>query len=404
MPPRYSYWTIIAGGLPTAFRAAEREELMPTFQRLREKHPDAELKWFARGKLWASPEAARPARREQGDRGARGARERDARGPRGPAGDDRSGGPSRQPEPSRGEHRGRDWRPGGDHRDPRQPFKDAKKARNQRWREEKFERKQRFAGAHRDRDRGPSADRRGGPSGPPEKDWKGCPPREKPRGDKFRPRGDRPSRHGQERRGALSASVPDQRGGWSGLPDNKHARPPRQRPHGDKFTLRGDRPTHHNQERRGRPPGSPDDWQKNLPRQLAGCAARETPWRQARSGVEYAPVQPARTIRAWGQRRASFRRPRFDAISRSGDRRTADAAASSRPESRATAEQPCALGAAAPNGARDPAARPAGARPLAEEPPERTVTSVSRFLVPGGNKPLARARRRPQSADGRRRL
>ena len=30
MPPRYAYWTIIAGGLPTAFRAAEREELLPT--------------------------------------------------------------------------------------------------------------------------------------------------------------------------------------------------------------------------------------------------------------------------------------------------------------------------------------------------------------------------------------
>ena len=49
MPPRFAYWTILAGGLPTAFRAAERDELMPTFQRLREKHPDAEMKWFARG-------------------------------------------------------------------------------------------------------------------------------------------------------------------------------------------------------------------------------------------------------------------------------------------------------------------------------------------------------------------
>src|SRR5215207_9786683 len=67
MPPRYSYWTILAGGLPTAFRAAEREELMPTFQRLREKHPDAEMKWFARGKLWDSPEAARPPREAYGD-------------------------------------------------------------------------------------------------------------------------------------------------------------------------------------------------------------------------------------------------------------------------------------------------------------------------------------------------
>ena len=59
MPPRYSYWTIIAGGLPTAFRAADREELLPTFHRLKEKHPDAEMRWFARGRLWVSPEEAR---------------------------------------------------------------------------------------------------------------------------------------------------------------------------------------------------------------------------------------------------------------------------------------------------------------------------------------------------------
>ena len=58
MPPRYSYWTILAGGLQTAFRAAEREDLLPTFNRIREKHPDAEMKWFARGRLWQSPDEA----------------------------------------------------------------------------------------------------------------------------------------------------------------------------------------------------------------------------------------------------------------------------------------------------------------------------------------------------------
>ena len=58
MPPRYAYWTILAGGLPTAFRTTEREELLPTFKRILEKHPDAEMKYFARGKLWDSPEAA----------------------------------------------------------------------------------------------------------------------------------------------------------------------------------------------------------------------------------------------------------------------------------------------------------------------------------------------------------
>src|SRR5688572_24572511 len=59
MPPRFVYWTIIAGGLPTAFRATEREELLPTFKRIQEKHPDAVMKYFARGRLWESAEEAK---------------------------------------------------------------------------------------------------------------------------------------------------------------------------------------------------------------------------------------------------------------------------------------------------------------------------------------------------------
>ncbi|MBI4887431.1 MAG: hypothetical protein HY824_10075, partial [Acidobacteria bacterium] len=101
MPPRFVYWTIIAGGLPTAFRTAERDELLPTFRRIQGKHPDAELKYFARGRLWNSPDEARLALEARRAAGAK----RNAR-----AGAD---------------SRGRDWRPGGDHRDARQPFKDA---------------------------------------------------------------------------------------------------------------------------------------------------------------------------------------------------------------------------------------------------------------------------------------
>ena len=115
MPPRYAYWTIMAGGLPTAFRAVEREELLPTFNRLKDKHPDAEMKYFARGRLWSSPEEAQ--------------RDAEAR---------RAGG--RRP----AEGRGRDWRPGGAHQDPRQKFKDAKKDRNLDWRKQRFERRQRL--------------------------------------------------------------------------------------------------------------------------------------------------------------------------------------------------------------------------------------------------------------------
>jgi hypothetical protein len=118
MPPRYSYWTIIAGGLPTAFRAADREDLLPTFSQIRHKQPDAQLKWFARGKLWDSPESARRDTEE---------RRR----------------PKPTQDPRRQEVRGRDWRPGGKHRDPRQKYKDAKKEHNARERKRKFERRQR---------------------------------------------------------------------------------------------------------------------------------------------------------------------------------------------------------------------------------------------------------------------
>lgn len=113
MPPRFAYWTILAGGLPTAFRAADREDLLPTFRRIQEKHPDAEMKWFARGRLWDSPDAARA---------------------------NAAAGRSR-------EQRDRSWRPGGDHRDHRDAHKAAAQARNQRRRRERFERRQR-AGAN----------------------------------------------------------------------------------------------------------------------------------------------------------------------------------------------------------------------------------------------------------------
>ena len=109
MPPRFAYWTILAGGLPTAFRAAERDDLLPTFKRIQEKHPDAEMKWFARGRLWASPEEAR-------DHAARG---------------------------TSSERRDQNWRPGGDHRDHRAPNKAAARAKNQAHRRERFARKQR---------------------------------------------------------------------------------------------------------------------------------------------------------------------------------------------------------------------------------------------------------------------
>ena len=90
MPPRYAYWTILIDQKPTAFRAREREELLPTLHQLKRKNADVVMKWFARGRLWESPEEATAAQRA----------------PKAPL-----------------EKRGRDWRPGGKHRDPRDRFK-----------------------------------------------------------------------------------------------------------------------------------------------------------------------------------------------------------------------------------------------------------------------------------------
>jgi hypothetical protein len=92
MPPRFAYWTILVGTEPTAFRAAKQEDLLPTLKQLQSRHPEAVMKWFSRGRLWTSPEEARLATIARRQRQAR-------------------------------ERRGRDWRPGGEHRDPRDRFK-----------------------------------------------------------------------------------------------------------------------------------------------------------------------------------------------------------------------------------------------------------------------------------------
>ena len=97
MPPRYAFWTILIDHKPTAFRAREREELLPTFHQLQRKNADIVMKWFARGRLWDNPEQALWAAKHV------------------------------QPRP---EKRGADWRPGGQHEDPRAKF--AKRRRDAR--------------------------------------------------------------------------------------------------------------------------------------------------------------------------------------------------------------------------------------------------------------------------------
>ena len=109
MAGKHAFWVIVAGNTPTAFRARLADELLPTLHQLQRTHPDVVLRWFDRGKLWDSPEQAlealKAARRAKSDRG-------------------------------------KDWRPGGEHADPRARFKltrDEKRARFKRrqWRDDR---------------------------------------------------------------------------------------------------------------------------------------------------------------------------------------------------------------------------------------------------------------------------
>lgn len=212
VPPRFAFWTILIDGKPTAFRARDPQELLPTCNQLKRTNQDVVIRWFARGRLWESPEAERAA--------------------------------NQRPKPPI-EKRGRDWRPGGAHKDPRDRFK--KKNRPERaW-------SPNDGAVRRDRDTigspreprpwtlsgprradrpwqtkpsGPRADRKpwkGKPSGPggsrPRKPWTPTPPGQrmpwtgKPVGS---PSGDRPWQTKQSGPGAG-------RNPWQGKPFGKPA-------------------------------------------------------------------------------------------------------------------------------------------------------------------------------------
>jgi len=232
--PRHLYWTIIAGGVPTAFRSRERDDLLPTLKQLQRQHPDVMLMWFERGRLWESPQQARAqydAEREQ------------ARRPPG-------------------------WRPGGEHRDPREKYK--KKPRDVRRREQMDRWRQEGAAqrpkAERDRDWG---DRRPpGPAGervpraegqrpdrpfPRQAQRPDRPPR--PEGQRWdrppRPEGPRPER--PPRPEGLSRDRPPRPEGqrWDRPPRPEGQRPERPpRSEGP----RGDRPPRFENQRPDRPP------------------------------------------------------------------------------------------------------------------------------------------------------
>jgi 23S rRNA pseudouridine2605 synthase len=150
MPPRHHYWTIILEGKPTAFRAHTQEELAPTLRQLQARHPEAVMKWFARGRLWESQE------------------------------EERAEAFARRRAPAPREQRPRDWRPGGEHRDPRDRFKIPRD-----------EKRRRFAEQLR-RDERPDAPTRERP--PRERPPREHLPREGPPRDERRPAFGRPPR------------------------------------------------------------------------------------------------------------------------------------------------------------------------------------------------------------------
>ena len=170
MPPRFAYWTILIDDKPTAFRAREREELLPTFTQLKRTNQNVAMRWFAQGRLWDSPEAQRAAGRTP-----------------------KFAGDKRSPE----------WRPGGTHKDPRDRFK--KKNRPERaW-----------------SDGNPSARRDRDPLGPPReprpwRDKPAGPPNGKPpdSGGARRPRNDTP--HGPARPWTSKPRDPSRP--WGGKP------------------------------------------------------------------------------------------------------------------------------------------------------------------------------------------
>jgi hypothetical protein len=93
---------IVVGQAPTAFRARYAEDLLPTLKQLSRTQPTVRMIWFERGRFWESPSHAKDAQLR---------RRREAR------------------------ERGRDWRPGGTHKDPRSRFeisRDEKRARFKR--------------------------------------------------------------------------------------------------------------------------------------------------------------------------------------------------------------------------------------------------------------------------------
>lgn len=210
MPAPHSFWVILIGKTPTSFRAKAREDLVPTLRQLQRTQSDVTLRWFERGKVWESPEAAIGAAKLA----ATAARER----------------------------RTKEWRPGGEHRDPKARFeltRDQKRA--------KFKRERPGGDEGPKSPFGPRAPREERPERPrPERPWSD---RSKPVGRSDRPWSDRPPGRGRPPSGNRPfGDRPPRRDRPSG--------PPMENPFKDRPGGRTDRrPNSGRPARPGRPPG-----------------------------------------------------------------------------------------------------------------------------------------------------
>ena len=125
----HAFWIIVDGETPLSFRSRERDDLVPTLTQLKRTQPNVALLWFERGRLWPSPTEAREALIQR----------------------------RQSPPPGRG----RGWRPGGNHVDPRAKYaisRDDKRARF----------KARATRDRQDEQRGSGFDRPPGPARPPQ--------------------------------------------------------------------------------------------------------------------------------------------------------------------------------------------------------------------------------------------
>ena len=253
----HSFWVIVDGQTPTSFRSRQQEDLLPTLTQLKRTQPDVRLMWFERGRLWASPEDAKAALIE------------------------RRKAPGRRP---------REWRPGGDHVDPKAKYDIPRDERRARFKA-RHERDRRDGGRDHsaggdDRPFRPKGDRPFTPRGDrpfrPDGDRKFRPEGDRPfrpKGDRpFTPRGDRPFRPDGDRKFRPEGDRPF-------------------RPKGDRpFKPRGDRPFRPDGDRKFRPRDEGRGaWRRDdRPRDDRPRSFGDRPWRPKKPGQAGKPWQAGR--------------------------------------------------------------------------------------------------------------